>query len=523
MANIYEKQAVSDFANKSYSSEGNVGQWLMKEGEKLEGQGEKTEDKAKQTYSNALNVDWQNSMNSLINNPKYSADPKALQEESRKLTEKMSKEIVDDDVKVDFLVNAQLKSNAYYKNALANRKRIDDENRKMYALNSAYSDIDFVGKTISNGIAGTADVDDLFSAQQTLNNFEKNISIRNPDGTFVFSPETQIALREKIKKNKVDSFVDRFSVLPEYEQKKVYEELEKGNVFLGFVSTPNGERGITLKDVFSEDEIASVRSDAKKQMLANRRAKLNEIKLQQEEAYYDFISNPTPSGLERYKKLNPRASKETIQDMEDILSADPNFEATTTFSDDVEAYNELKRIVSLPSDTDEQRNDKLAEGIKYSKKLVRSNTDGNLTYEKKKEYTEDLINSLSDDSLKKRIESLPGLTALQKINRFFDTWGENSGPIDATWGALRARNKVDEITHSLTSTLLSMANQGASAEDMQQVYDSMMEEAVKARYWYIDDIQNKRLVKGETIIDLGHGVPYVFNGFVDGDILIERK
>ena len=118
---------------------------------------------------------------------------------------------------------------------------------------------------------------------------------------------------------------------------------------------------------------------------------------------------------------------------------------------------------------------------------------------------------------------MPGLTALQKINRFFDTWGETSGPIDVTWGALKARNKVDEITHSLTSTLLAMANQGSSLEDMQRVYDSMMEEAVKARYWYIDDIQNKRLVKGETIIDLGHGVPYVFNGFVDGDILIERK
>ena len=262
MANIYEKQAVSDFSNKFYSHEGNSGQWLMKEGEKLQGQAEKTEDKAKTTYSNALNVDWQNSMNSLINNPKYSADPKALQEESRKLTEKMSKEIVDDDVKVDFLVNANLKGQSYANKAYSNQQKIQSEREKSSLFDSVYSGIDTMSLSFSNGLTGNGTDFDLTNFLRSKSEIEQAINKRDAFGTYVFSDTQRLKAKEDLKKSLLGAVNDAYNNMTDEQRKVAFDMIKQGDYVMGYVDTDNGRVPLKMSDVLDQESIRKVRNFA---------------------------------------------------------------------------------------------------------------------------------------------------------------------------------------------------------------------------------------------------------------------
>jgi hypothetical protein len=241
------------------------------------------------------------------------------------------------------------------------------------------------------------------------------------------------------------------------------------------------------------------------------------------ESEINFLKNPTQANLDEFLALHPSTSEAVIDRMSERIKATPNYNAKTTFESNADAYNGLREILALPTDTEEQKADMIDRSMKYAERLTLSNTNGDLTYEDKEEYLDDLINAMADNNIKQRINELPSLNVVQKLNMILDVWGDSSGPIDVSWNVILARKKISDISHTLASGLLQMAVNGASKDEILNFYNKNMEEAIKARYWYIKDLQNKKLVKGETIIDLGFGESYVFNGFTDGDILIKRE
>lgn len=327
MANIYEKRTVSDFSNKFYSHEGNSGQWLMKEGEKLQNQGEKTEDKAKTTYANALNVDWQNSMNSLINNPKYSADPKALQEEAKKLTDKMSSEIVDDDVKVDFLVNANLKSQTYANAAYKNQVRIQNERARSSTFDNIYASMDMTGISALNVLSGDGSEDDVVNYLSSRKTALALIDKRDSDGTYMFTDEQRLKMKNDFDKNVLKSFKVAYDNADEKQQDAFYDKIMKGGSFQ--VTTKDGVIDINQNQVLTPNMMTDIKNyvrDAKYKRLA---AKEKEYKYNKTVGIAEYMKNPTKSGLEQLKQEFPDLDDKTLDKLENAYSGSPNYMAET--------------------------------------------------------------------------------------------------------------------------------------------------------------------------------------------------
>lgn len=394
MANIYEKQAVSDFSNKFYSHEGNSGQWLMKEGEKLVNQGEKTEDKAKTTYSNALNVDWQNSMNSLINNPKYASDPKALQEEAKKLTDKMSSEIVDDDVKVDFLVNAQLKGGTYINKAIANARKIEEDNYRSSLLDSIYSGIDTEATVLSNGISGTGNRQDLANAVYSNDVITRALYRKNPDGSYVFSDAQRRQIIKERENLAFNSFKASFDALPEDKRRDVYDKIKHDKMSFGTITDEEGnEKELYLQDVVSKEtynKYKSFASDREENEILLKKREIALRDFQEKQAMYDTEQQLS----DRLDDLDPTEALHLLEQSEGVVSekyykakqrALLSAKGITAETRAEEATNIILDIATLQGIEDSE--DYIKEADKILTKIEEKYADGRLALADKKTLT----------------------------------------------------------------------------------------------------------------------------------------
>ena len=252
MANIYEKQAVSDFSNKFYSHEGNSGQWLMKEGEKLQNQGEKTEDKAKETYATALKVDATSTMNELYS--KYSDDPVKLDEAFKKTYDKVSGEIVDDDVKINFLADVSLKRQAYITKAIENKKRKDYRIAKSITFDSIDADTETIGLAFSNAIGDEFNPDNAAAYGKSLYDAGQKINTLNDDGTFMFSDEQRRQKDRNIDRAHYIALRGNFRDMPAYQKKSYLEKLNDDDIYVPVgVDENNNIVRKNLQDVVTQE------------------------------------------------------------------------------------------------------------------------------------------------------------------------------------------------------------------------------------------------------------------------------
>ena len=58
-------------------------------------------------------------------------------------------------------------------------------------------------------------------------------------------------------------------------------------------------------------------------------------------------------------------------------------------------------------------------------------------------------------------------------------------------------------------------------KEIQRIYKSGMEDAIRAKYFWIPDLQSKKLVENETILNI-NGTQYLYKGIGD-DIFLEIK
>lgn len=258
MAKLYTEQAVSDFATGKYSSQGNVGQYLEKEGTELVAKAEKSEQEAKEQYAQAVQIGWQNAMNGIANNPQFAANPTAMQAEMKKLNDKMASEIVDRDVKYNFLVNAELKGQSMLNSATANFNKIQRENTKNINYNGIASSIKSIGTAIFNGVSGTANANDLIvasGANETIRNLSNSVY---DDGSRVFSISEAVSFEKALEKEITSNVKNAFDMMPENRKKAFAESVYNGNAVLGVVKNKDIEKEIKLSDVLSKESYNSV-------------------------------------------------------------------------------------------------------------------------------------------------------------------------------------------------------------------------------------------------------------------------
>ena len=249
--------------------------------------------------------------------------------------------------------------------------------------------------------------------------------------------------------------------------------------------------------------------------------KNRQLEQAQKSSVADFIANPTTEGLERIKKLNPLMSTSKLDRLSEILEESPNYEASTTFDSNIDALTGLNTVLAMPTETAAQKADFLQKSLEYHNKLMHSNTNGTLSYDDKQEYTNTLAEAMSNDDFKAKIQELPDMNIFSEIGRMMYPLGEGRGTIDYPWEQIKARNDISKAAYDTSMKMLQLAKNGGTAEQIREVYTQGMEYAVKRKYWWVPELQNQKLEKGKTIIRL-NGTPYVFNGFFEDDILVER-
>lgn len=525
MAKIYTEQAVSDFATTTYNHQGNVGQKLFKEGSDVVAQGQKTEQQAKEQYAQAVQIDWQNAMNGIANNPQFAANPTAMQAEMKKLNDKMASEIIDRDVKYNFLVNSNLKGQSYLNNATAQFRKNQLEQEKSQAFNNIYASSDLAGISAVNVLYGVGTDVDAYNFSNAKSEAIKNINKKDAYGNYIFSNSERLRMATDFDEYAVKSFKTAYDNLSDSEQDILEKKILNDDSWI--VQSDKGPIQINAKDAISPSMMRDIKNyvrDAKYKRIAARE---KERKIAGQDAILAFIDNPTKVGLDNVLALN-KLSKEDKQMYEEMYEKSPNYDAETTFESDTEAYDALKNISTMPNDTEAKRDQQVRSILKYASKLSRSNTNGDLTVEKKEDYIKTAINVLADKDLAERISNMPDLSLFNKMHQFFSVgvpftdYGEDSGPIDYTWGQFSAKEKISKITHDLAAKMLIMAKNGATNEQINSVYNKSLEEAVKAKYWYIKDIQNKPLEIGKTQFNGLSGGPYIFNGFAGDEILVKK-
>lgn len=200
---------------------GNVGQQLMHVGNTLDDISQKYEKKqqqelaqAKKLYTQGLNINLYNSINELRNDPNLSANPQGLASAMDEVLNKTLQDVDDNDVKMNVMVDYQLKKNTYVNHAQAEFDRVQRAKAKSYAYDSVYANIDSLGTSFANTLTGNYTDDDVANFQHSLANIQGNIDAKNPDGTYIFT-DTQ---RRAMKKDAQQSFLNGF--------KAIYEQLD---------------------------------------------------------------------------------------------------------------------------------------------------------------------------------------------------------------------------------------------------------------------------------------------------------
>ena len=159
---IYTENQVSNYANSV--GEPGIGveaKRVAAYGEEFNQSAEAYEKQAKNIYSNAVKNQWQQSINELMENPAIANNPELMEKEIAKIDDKIASEIVDEDVKVDFLANSILNRKPYINHARNNFIKIQNEREKSSAFDNIYNGMERVGISSLNILSGGGRLEDI--------------------------------------------------------------------------------------------------------------------------------------------------------------------------------------------------------------------------------------------------------------------------------------------------------------------------------------------------------------------------
>lgn len=537
MANIYKQQQTSDLYNKVYSAQGNPSEIITDQAKEWQESSQDYLDKAKVNYSSAIKIQSQNSINDLLNNPELASNPEALGKEIDNVIEKVSSEIVDDDVKVDYISKAMIERSSYMNKAYANAIKVQNERYKNSLFNSVYAGIDSVGLSLSNGLSGTGSQDDFVNAGLAGDTINKYINAQKKDGTYVFSDTERRKMQKDYETGVLNSFKNTFDGFSDEEKKDFASRIKYDNVVLGMIKgKDNEERPILLEKMVSPSVYNDMKKYANDENNKARAARLREVRLQREEALLSFQQNPTETGFEEVKKHI--TDPEKLDAYEAILKSSPNYDAITnaeTLPEVNAIIGEIGRISLVPTKDDE--NPELT-ALDKSTKLIRRvqelNEQGVLSADDAEDAKETILNVLKGKEFGLNF-NLPDMSYFDK-----SSWS----PIETIKQAFTNdkafwwnRQDVDTIAkgatkniHSLYNEMIGMVEQQPQNKDeivkqytkiINNTYTDAIHDIIKNKYWYIDGI-NDKLEPGKSVLSYG-GEQYIFQGFTANDIFVKKE
>lgn len=505
MANIYKEKEVADYQNRFYSSEGNIGRQLLREAPQHERQAMALENQAQNLYSKGLEIEWQNTANELLADPQLASNPKALQEQLKKINDEMAGTIEDEEVKLDFLVNSELKGQRYIQASQANLIKRQNALAKKTNLNNIYSSINNLGLSIANGINGTANADTLLSALDDQKQIVKSLGATDSNGMPIFDEHQRMKMQSDIDKGILDTLKANIDSMDENQARFFYDRIKNDNLTVGEV---NGQ-DINLKDVVDPKLYGDLKKYATDRRAKDLAIREKEQKIVAQTALFDFYDNPTQTNYDNAIKLNPKLSDDRTAQMLEILEATPNYQANTTFENKLEGERALKELAKAPVEEQEKAY------LDYVAKLTRSNVRGSLSIDDMKNLQEKGRETVVDEEIRKiRLETsdIDRLTTnfMRSIRRKEKQRGDE----------LTAKAK--ETVHNETARLL-YDDYAREHEEAIQSRDKQKVDEVNAKYKKAFIELEYPVVKGKNIGDIVeiNGIMYEYQGMSDTGIIVK--
>lgn len=273
-----------------------------------------------------------------------------------------------------------------------------------------------------------------------------------------------------------------------------------------------------------------------------------EIKRAQQEAMLnadaDFYANPTRDNLRRVYRVN-RGAKNN-KNYETIATTVPNYNTVSNINGYADAVAAIKDLASSDNSNYNNKQLFLAKAGDVALRIVKSNVDasGNATLSEKEKNRamQMLYKTMKDKTFQDQMKTLPNLNYLrpEEITGQM-SYGKailpvlavkdaaknavkiykETNPATATYRNTRdavAWKKIDDIGKRTCENVINHFAQG-DVQGGLKAYDDGLKSAIKAKYWYIPELQNPNLKVGTTFTV--HGKVYRFQGFTQKDIIVE--
>lgn len=391
---LYNERVTTDATPSVKIYEGNQGQAMMKEGAAVKQQAAREMQQAKELEEKSYKLSMMKGMNELWQNEQLSSNPQALASEMDKLSEKVTSNISDMDMRVNVLTDFELKKDSYINQATTRMKKIQEEKARSAAFDSIYANIDSLGMSFGNGVSGNFTEGDVVNYQYSLDRIKANINAKAPDGTYLFTDARRRAMARDADQAIRQGFINTYAELPEAEQEKITKALNDGTYTVA---------NFGLKDLTGESSFNDIKRDVEKYNRALMQQKLQQKKDEITKAMYEYSEYPTEAGEEKLKELNPGMSDKEIEKLDRILKASPNYNAVTTFKD----ARELDEALSTFASSEFNDYDKaLGEAIGLIEKAVRSNETGKYNLPNVDEFKKGVMSILQDESKRRGFEEL---------------------------------------------------------------------------------------------------------------------
>ena len=488
-------------------------------------------------YEQGLKLTASQSMEEAYNN--YQNDPESLKAELNKISEKMTAEIPDMQTKVAFRANFITQSGSLINRAQANYDKIQYQKKKSSYFDTIQANNKSIAMALNNAFNGTGTADDLVNYQTAIKQNIDLINSRNDDGTYIFSDAQRLSMSNAVDKLAAESFSNALNDMDDDKRTQTLEALNKDSMIL-LQGEEDGEvKQLNLKDAFTPEVYADMKKSAT--ILDNKIKKKELAEWRQNKAYsaIALMKDPSEQNYKIWEYYNQDASDDKKKRMQEIAGFIPDEETITTFEGADDLYDEIKSLSDMPNDTMAEKDAIEDKAMQIVQKAHQSNItkdeEGKFKVSSKDlDKAKQMINNiLSDDVFKKQVEELPTMTTFQKLMNI----GEPTDikPIDVIPGArkirgisraISAKSKIGDIAQATMRDIQNTVmrpdlDNDTKRKEIQRIYKSGMEDAIRAKYFWIPDLQSKKLVENETILNI-NGTQYLYKGIGD-DIFLEIK
>ena len=325
---IYTENQVSNYANSV--GEPGIGveaKRVAAYGEEFNQSAEAYEKQAKNIYSNAVKNQWQQSINELMENPAIANNPELMEKEIAKIDDKIASEIVDEDVKVDFLANSILNRKPYINHARNNFIKIQNEREKSSAFDNIYNGMERVGISSLNILSGGGSLEDIEAYLNSKRDIDLKINKKLPDGTYLFTDEQRLKMSNDYDKNVMKAFKAAYENASDDQKEQFYKRVIGDDIFV--VQSKEGPVNINVKDVLTPTMMKDVKNYVRDAHYKNVAEKEKEYRYRKLEGVADYMKDPTKTGLEQLQKEFPDLDEKTIDRIENAYREGPNYMAET--------------------------------------------------------------------------------------------------------------------------------------------------------------------------------------------------